>query len=181
MTTILPMHVLSESQRSNIEAIHSIVASMFDAAERVTALNLATVRTTFDFAVRHAAPLDGESWQGLLSRQGAGLAPANENALAYFRGVQTIAAETQAELNRVIAARVAEISDTMVTMLDNVTDESPNGAVPAVAAVRSAILNMHTVYDNMLEAGRQVAAAKAASTEATRTSASGAARAKRVA
>lgn len=180
MTTILPMHVLSASQHSNLEAIHSMAASMFDAAERVTALNLATVRTTFDFAARHAAPLDGETWQGLLSRRGAGLAPANENAMAYFRGMQSIAAETQAELNRVVAARIAELTDAIVTMLDNVVDQSPEGAAPAVAVARSAIVNMHAAYGNMVEAGRQVAAAKAASTEATRTAASSA-RAKRAA
>lgn len=162
MTTLFPMQMLSSVQKANIDAMRAVAASMLNAAERVTALNLDASRIAIEYAVKGPGLLPGAAWTGTNPRQPIDLQPVAEKAMAYFRSVQEISSEAQEEITKVLASRAGDTSGAMMAMLDNLEQSSPAAAAPAVAAVKSAIAKSYVAYGDLLKAGKQVAEANTA-------------------
>lgn len=161
MNTQFSIQMLSSANQANLEAMRAMTVSMLQAAQRVTALNLDATRSAIEYATNGASLLQGDSWSDMLSHSESQLRPATEKTVAYFRGVQDISAEAQGEITQALATRAGEVTDTMISILDNLEQSAPAPAAPAVAAVKSAIANAHSAYDNMLKTGRKVAEANA--------------------
>lgn len=162
MTNPVPMQMLSAVNKANLEAMRVMSASMLDAAERVTALNLDATRSAIEYAAHSAGRLQGGGWSGTSPLAEADLKPVAEKTAAYFRAVQDVSAEVQDEVARLLAARASETADAMISILDNLEKSAPAGAVPGVAIARSVIANAHSAYERLLSNGKQMAEANAA-------------------
>lgn len=162
MTHLVPMQMLSAVNKANLEAMRVMTTSMFNAAERVAALNLDATRSAIEYAAHSAGRFQGGNWTDGTQHAEADLKPVAEKTAAYFRAVQDVSAEVQGEITQILASRASETTDAMISLLDNLEKAAPAGAVPGVAIAKSVIANAHSAYDTLLSNSKQVAEANAA-------------------
>lgn len=100
MLTVTPEQM--DAVKFNTDSFMALSKIAFSSVERLAALNLSTARAALD---------DGFAASGTMLQVGATKAPqgsmptkAAENAVAYFRDMQKIAAETQQEITKVVTS-----------------------------------------------------------------------------
>jgi phasin family protein len=150
------MQVLKSANMANLDAMHSLAASTIAASERLAALNLDMARSLFESAAGWARPQHGDGLKEMLSSPGEALRPVSEKVASYFGSAYAIGAEVHAEVTELATVRAAEMSAAMLSLLDKAADSGPDGAAPAISAIRSIVTNAHSAYDSMLKSGRHV-------------------------
>lgn len=177
MTT--SVETLSATNRSLFETSLDVARTLFDSAERLTALNLNTARSFFtDGTDAIRAALAARTPQELLAVPTSLARPAADKLLGYYRSAYEIAAQTLEEAMKPVEIRLSEAHRTFGQVLENAAKSAPAGSEVAVAAVRSALATANSAYEQVNKAARQaveVAEANVASATATATAAIGAA------
>ena len=67
-----------------------------------------------------------------------------------------ILSESQADLTKIVEARMAEVNNTIVTTLDQAEKNAPAGSDVAVSAMKSAVAATNQAFDAFAKAGKQV-------------------------
>lgn len=143
-------------QQANVAMAVNAAHILVGGAEKLLQLNLATLRRAFDDGARTARALSEA--RSLQDAGALGLAePRADAALTYSRSVYEILAGTQADLGKLVEARVADLSHEFMAQLDQATKSAPAGSEAMVAMIRNSVVAANTAYDTLSKAAKQVA------------------------
>lgn len=151
-----PPEQLMQFGKSNLEAVLTLANITLQTTERLLDLQLRTAKEALDESMRGAKALTQvKSMQDLVALQSAAAQPGIDKMIAYSRSVYEVASETQAKLNKVVEARVAELSGGLMAAMDEAAKSAPAGSEAAFAAMKSAMAAANTAYDTVTRATRQ--------------------------
>jgi phasin family protein len=149
---------------SSLQSSVAVANTVFGAVERVSALNLATVRSAFDDGVAFSkAVAAAKDPKALIALQLGLLNPTAEKAIAYAKALGDIGTQTKDELTKLYEAEVAALTGKLNTTLEGLFKNAPAGSEAAVSAVKTAIANATSAYEGATKAAKQVAEATQAS------------------
>ncbi|BDD94645.1 phasin family protein [Pandoraea sp. XJJ-1] len=144
------------AHKANLETLFGLTNKAFEGMEKLVELNLQAVKASLAesastaqkaFAVKDA--------QELLALQANLVQPAAEKAIAYGRHLYEIASSTQAEVTKVAEAQLAESSQNMQALFDNLAKNAPAGSESAVALAKSAMSAANSAFDSVQKATKQ--------------------------
>lgn len=147
---------LAAAHKANLETLFGLTSKAFEGVEKLVELNLQAVKASLAesastaqkaFAVKDA--------QELLALQASLLQPAAEKALAYGRHVYEIQSATQAELTKAAEAQLADGSQKVQALFDNLAKNAPAGSESAVALAKSALSAANSAFDSVQKATKQ--------------------------
>lgn len=149
--------------KSSIEAALSVAAITLQSTERLLDLNLKTAKEALDEGLRSAKALtEVKNVQDLVSVQTTAAQPGIDKALAYSRQLYEVASQAQSELNKLVEAKMAQVSAELIAAVDNAAKAAPAGSEPAFAAFKSALAMANSAYDTFAKVARQAAEAAVA-------------------
>lgn len=144
-------------QQPAVEAIMSVFKAAFDTSERLAALNLNTLRTSFvDGTASVQAMLDTKDPQAFIAAQASLLQPAAERALTYYRNSYEILTQGYQDTAKPFAAGFEQINKTVAAEMEKAASAAPVGSDAAVAAVKSGLAAANSTFDQVNRATRQV-------------------------
>jgi phasin family protein len=147
---------IAELQKGQMDAAVALSQTFFDAAERMTELNLAAAKATLEESVEKTqALLSARDVQELVALTSGNAQPALEKAVSSSRTVYGIANNANAEVTRIIEAQIAESNKKFAQLIDFAAKNAPAGSEPAVSAFKSAVAAANTAYDTFAKAARQ--------------------------
>ncbi len=147
---------IASANKAGVETLLGLASSQFAAFERLSALNFNAAKAAFEEGLgRTKSLLGAKDIQEYITLNTVASQPAIEKAIAYSRSVYEVAAQTQSELAKVLEARAAEFSKSLVGILDKVSKSTPASSDVAVAAVKSALAAASTAYDNFNKVAKQ--------------------------
>lgn len=142
--------------KANLEIAMKFASVALQGAERMLDLQLKAAKTAFADGVENAKAIASiKDVQQLASLKDDLAQPAIEKATAYARGVYDVATATQAEFGKLIEAQVAEYNKQVVATLDRIVKTAPAGSEVGIAALKSGIAAVNSVYDNMSKVAKQ--------------------------
>ncbi|HVS26989.1 MAG TPA: phasin family protein [Burkholderiales bacterium] len=160
------------AKKANLETAVGLTTVALEGAGHLIDLQLTTAKAALAEGTKYAkALLDAKDAQEVIALQSTVVEPGFEKALAYSRSVYEVASQTQAEITKLVEARVADFNKIVVAALDKAVKTAPAGSDVAVAAVKSAMAAANSAYDTISKAAKQVAELTEASVAAATTQA----------
>jgi phasin family protein len=165
----------SAQQQATFAIALNTVHILVGAAERLLRLNLATVRQTVgDSAKTARAMIEAKDLQDVNAAAMQG--PSLDALLNYSKSLYEIAADTQADLHKLVQARLDELNREFVAQLRQVSKTAPAGSEAVVAMLENSVAAANSAYDTLSKAARQanagndthVASATGATTRGTK-------------
>lgn len=169
-----PQQDLLALNKANIETTLSLAAAMLKGAERLSALQISAAKDLLADNAKIARNLLAVTDARELMSMKPVAEPLLERTLGYSRSVYEVATETQAEIAKVLEARLKEIGATVNEAVTNAAKNAPAGSDVAVAAVKSAIAAASSAYENIQKMTGQVKQLTEANVAAISESAKGA-------
>jgi phasin family protein len=143
--------------KANIETAINFAAIALQGTERMFDLQLKAAKEALAQGVKNAKALgDAKDPQQVFALQSTVAQPSLEKAMDYSRSVYEVASETQAEIAKLIEARVADFNVTIVAAVDKAAKAAPGGSDVALNAVKSALAAATSAYDTMNRTAKQV-------------------------
>ena len=125
--------------------------------EKFAAIGLDAARDSVEQATAHAASLAGaKDVHEVIALNSAALEPVMKRAYAYSRTVYETAAETNAEVKKVIEKQTAELSKSASTSLEEAFKYAPAGSEAYVGNVKSAMAAAQNAYENLASINKQL-------------------------
>ena len=125
--------------------------------EKFAEIGLDAARDSVEQATAHAAALAGaKDVHEVIAINSAALEPVMKRAYAYSRTVYETAAETNAEVKKVIEKQTAELNKSAVTSLEEAFKYAPAGSEAYVGNVKSAIAAAQNAYENLASINKQL-------------------------
>jgi phasin family protein len=144
--------------KSSIEAALTVATITLQSTERLLDLNLKTAKDALDESIRSAKALsEAKNVQDIVALQSSAAQPGIDKAIAYSRGLYEVASQAQSEINKLIEARMARVSEELGAALDKAAKAAPAGSEPAIAVFKSAMAMANTAYDTFSKVARQAA------------------------
>ena len=142
--------------KANLEAAVRFAGIALEGAERLLEVQLKAAKSAFADGVQQAKALaEVKDIQEFAQTKNTLAQPTLEKAASYVKSVYDVAAATQSEINKLVEEQFAEFNKHVVTGLDKVVKSAPAGSEVAVAAVKSAISAVNSVYDNLSKSAKQ--------------------------
>lgn len=143
--------------KANLDSMQALTATSLAGIERLTQLNLAAARSTFEEAAEQAKSLlevkDVKQFAGI----GLGAAqPVGDKLAAYARHVYDIANETGSEIAKVVDQHMADGNRHLHAAIDALASNAPAGSEGIVSFIKSAAASAGTAYDQFNKASKQV-------------------------
>jgi phasin family protein len=151
-----PQQDLLALNRANVETTLSLAAAVLKGAERLATLQISAAKELLADNAKIARNLMSVKDAGELISMKPVAEPLLERALSYSRSVYEVTTETQAEITRLLEARLKEIGETVNEAVTQAAKNAPVGSDVAVAAVRSAMAAASSAYENMQKITGQV-------------------------
>jgi phasin family protein len=155
-----PLEALSSTSKANVDAIRTLASSSIKATERLMALNMDFARNALHIGGDYTRQVSHAGWQKTMSHQDEIFQKGAEQTTAYLRNVQDILGDAQADFTTVVSSRIEEMRDVLTSMLDSMARSTPAGSENAIAAVRTAILNTSSAYNQVLKNAQLMAEGK---------------------
>lgn len=167
--------------KANLEAAARFAGVALQGAERLVDLQLKAAKDVFADSIESAKALASiKDPQQLATLKDTLAQPRLDKATAYARSFYDVAAETQAEIGKLMETQVAEFNKQVVATLDRIVKNAPAGSELGIAAVKSAIAAANSTYDNLSKVAKQMTEATQSNFEAVaKQAASGARKAKK--
>lgn len=148
---------LAAQQQANVALALNAAHILVDSTEKLLHLNLAALRQAVGDGARTARALtEAKGLQDL----NAGLAePPMDALMAYSKSLYEIAAQTQADLHKLVEARFADLNQDFMAQLDEVSKSAPAGSEAVVAMFKNSVAAANSAYDTLSKAAKQVAEA----------------------
>jgi phasin family protein len=125
--------------------------------EKFAAIGLDAARDSVEQATAHAASLAGaKDVHEVIALNSAALEPVMKRAYAYSRTVYETAAETNAEVKKVIEKQAAELNKSAATSLEEAFKYAPAGSEAYVGNVKSAMAAAQNAYENLASINKQL-------------------------
>jgi phasin family protein len=143
--------------KSQVDAALRIAAIVAAGSEKLFDLQIKNTRSVFDDGVKTAKALAEVKDISQLS----GFTPATpqagiESLTNYARSVYEVAAGTQAEINAVVEAQLAEFGKGFTTAVEAALASAPAGSESAVSAVKTALGTANSMYEGFAKATKQL-------------------------
>jgi phasin family protein len=143
-------------QKTNADAITAYGQALFNAAERLTQLQLATARAFLSDSASAVQGMAGvKDQQGLMAMTQGSAQPAIEKMVNYSRSLYSIASGVGAELSKIAEAQISDGNRRVAEFIDTAAKNAPAGSEPAVAWIKNAVAASNSAYDSMNRAAQQ--------------------------
>ncbi len=155
---------LTALSKSQLEAALKMAEVAGENFEKLAEVQLKAAKTAYEDAaksLRQIASIKDVSEIAALSSGAA--QPALDKASAYGRSLYEVLSTAQTEFAGVLEQQVSEFNRNLVVTLDALIKSAPAGSESALAGVKAAIQSANGVYETLVKAARQVAAATEAS------------------
>lgn len=163
---------LVAAHKANVETLFGLTQKAFEGVEKLVELNLQVAKASLTEAAEHAqATLSVKDAQELLALQATLLQPSAEKAAAYSRHVYDIASATNAEVNKIAEAQIADAQKKFLNVVDTAVKNAPAGTENAVALVKSAVAAANNAFESVHKAAKQAAEVAEANIQAVTSSA----------
>lgn len=147
MSSVIPLQEkMSEVAVVNGDALRSMVEVALSASEQLLALNLSMVRS---LAARAAELPEGSMLEQMTAQFNVPVR-GFEVASDYLRDASTICFRSQAEVARIDARRVGDVTRVVKSLLEGVAKSGPKGSQEVVEQIESAMSSASEAYENML-------------------------------
>lgn len=143
--------------KSQVDAALRIAAIAAAGGEKLLDLQLKNTRSAFEDGIKTARALAEVKDLSQLT----GFTPATpqagiESVTSYARSVYEVAAGTQAEINAVVEAQLAEFGKNFTTAVEAALASAPAGSETAVSTVKAALDTANSMYEGFARATRQL-------------------------
>jgi phasin family protein len=139
------------------DTLLSLVNTSLNSSEKITALNLASVRSAIGEQIEATKQvLVAKDLHQSFAIHGSLLQSQIEKSIANARSFYEISAGVQDELTKLLESKHAELNNSVSSLLDLYAKSSSNSAV-TVTAVKSAISAANSAFENAHKAARQFA------------------------
>jgi phasin family protein len=168
---------LAAMNKAVIDAANRFAAIALQGAEDMMKVQMNAVKNALSDGMQQAKALSqARDLQSLQPLQEKLAQPVLEKTTDYLKSVYDVAAATQAEISQLLEEQVADLNKRTAATLDRSSAAAPAGSEAAIAAFKSALSAVNTVYDNMLKMSKQMSAMtnaniNAVTAQATRASA----------
>ena len=153
---INPQQDMLALNKANIETTLSLASAVLKGAERLAGLQISAAKELLADNAKIARDLLSlKDPQELLSVKPVA-EPLMERALSYSRSVYEVASDTQAEITKLLEARLKDIGATVNEAVAQAAKNAPAGSDVAVAAVKSAMAAASSAYENIQKISGQV-------------------------
>ncbi|GAA4018278.1 TIGR01841 family phasin [Actimicrobium antarcticum] len=137
----------------------TLTQKAFAGVEKLVELNLSVARSAMDESSQTIKTLaSAKSPQEFFSLSTAQSKPGSEKAMAYVRGVASIASEVQAEITKITESQVADAKRNAATLMDEMSRAAPAGSENMVAMFKTALGNANAGYEKATASTKQVVA-----------------------
>jgi phasin family protein len=149
---------LVASQRASLETLSDVWTKAFGCVEKLTELNLRAAKLTLaeNQAIADLA-LSTKDPQELFALQARRAQAAMQEAQSYWRHVNTIVFNTQAELAASAEAQFKQQQQKTQALVDTVASNAPSGSEAAVSVMQSAVIAASEATGATIEAGKKAA------------------------
>jgi len=155
MSTVLEQ--MTAANKETVATTLALAGIAATAAEKVMDLNIGIIKTAIASATENGKALaDAKDAQAFSAIQAQWAQPSLETATAYMKDSYDILSESQADVTKIVDARIAEVNKTIVSTLDQAEKNAPAGSDVAVAAMKSAVAAANQAFDAFSKAGKQV-------------------------
>ncbi|HYD94838.1 MAG TPA: TIGR01841 family phasin [Noviherbaspirillum sp.] len=163
---------ISVATKANFEANLALVASLtsktLESMEKLINLNIAAARASMEesqAATRQIlAAKDPQEFFSLVASQ---TKPNFEKAVAYGNHVTNIAGSVQAEFSKAAESQFAQFSRKITELVEDAAQKAPVGSDGMVAAIKAAMGNASSAYDQFTKSAKQAAEVVEASVNGT--------------
>ena len=150
---------LAAMNKAVIEAANRFAAIALQGAEDMMKVQMNAVKGALADGMQQAKVMaEAKDIQSLQPIQEKLAQPALEKTTDYLKSVYDVAAATQAEISQLLEEQVADLNKRTAATMDRSSASAPAGAEMAIAAFKSALSAVNTVYDNMLKMSKQMSA-----------------------
>lgn len=153
------MTQVAELQKVQIDSLHDLAQTLVNAAEQLTNLHMAAARALLQETsqatqdVTHSAdPQDALAVVSELAQ------PAAAKLASYSRNLFAVIFAAQAEVTRIVEARLAENTGKVVGLLDVALQDAPGGSEATVTMLKQAISASNASYDAIAKAAKHALA-----------------------
>ena len=80
---------------------------------------------------------------------------ASKKATAYAKQIYDVAAETQAEVSKLVEEQVTEFNKHVISALDQLVKTAPAGSEVGIAAMKSTLAAVNSGFDNLTKVAKQ--------------------------
>ena len=143
-----PVEQIIATNQGNMDVITGWANQAFSGVEKLVELNMTTSKEAIAEAFSHTQSiLEAKDPQEMLALQSGFFAPLAEKSAAYAQQVQTIIADSKAEIANAMEAQTSGLQRIWSGVLQNLTQNGPTGNETAMAAFKSAF----SVSQNVVE------------------------------
>ena len=159
----------TSANKATADFLLSAANTALGSAERMTNLNLDTVRSVLADSVSNTKTLMGaKDIQEAISIQATLAKPNIEKAVAYSSSVYEISAQTQQAFTQMIEVQLGDFQKSIAGLIEKAGKSAPAGSESVVAAMQNVFNAANSAFGNMNSTAKQLAdAAQANITAAT--------------
>jgi phasin family protein len=155
MSTVLEQ--MTAANKETVATTMALAGIAATTAEKVMDLNIGVIKTAIAAATENGKAIaDAKDAQSLSAIQTQWAQPSLESITAYMKDSYDILTESQADVTKIVEARMADANKAIVSTLDQAEKNAPAGSDVAVAAMKSAVAAANQAYDAFAKAGKQV-------------------------
>ena len=145
--------------QANFQSLESLTSQAFAGVEKLVELNMQASKALLTESFSHAqAVLSVKDAQGLMALHTNLLRPLADKSAAYAQHLQTILAESGAELTKVVEAKTAEVQQSFNGAVETLAKNAPAGTESAVAAFKSALTAGQDAVESAQSSAKKAAA-----------------------
>jgi phasin family protein len=142
--------------KANVEAALRFAGVALDGAERIIELQLKAAKSALAEGLQNARALTGvRDLDQLSALKDTVVQPSLEKATAYAKEVYDVAAETQADLTKLVEEQFSEFNKQVVAALDQLVKTAPAGSEVGIAAMKSTLAAVNSGFDNLTKVAKQ--------------------------
>ena len=142
--------------KANVEAALRFAGIALDGAERLIELQLKTAKSALADSLQNARAITSvRDIDQLAALKDTVVQPSIEKATAYAKEVYDVAAETQADLTKLVEEQVSEFQKQVVAAVDQFVKSAPAGSEVGIAAMKSTLAAVNSGFDNLTKVAKQ--------------------------
>ena len=143
--------------KANIEAVLRFAGVAVQGTQRIVDLQLNAAKSVVADGIQNARALASvRDMEQLATLKDTLVQPTLEKATAYAKQVYDVAAETQADLGRLVEEQVAELNRQVISALDQIVKTAPAGSEVGIAAMKSTLAAVNSGFDNFTKVAKQL-------------------------
>jgi phasin family protein len=148
---------LISMQKAALDAFQAVTLKSVEGFEKLAELNIQVVKASLTESGEQAKALLGaKDAKAVTEFFSVGAQPAAEKSAAYAKHVYEIAADTSAEIAKIIEKQFSEGNKQLSAAIEAASKNAPAGSEGIVTFVKSAVSSANTAFDQVNKATKQV-------------------------